>query len=228
MTSSKTSLKMLKPSECPLCGGLERRRVIAKHPISGLRVVKMVPCVCYISRVVSEENRLFAGITDQYIEQVAPTLDISRNFLIRGPYAGFLLNMKALLMRYRFVDPRPRILFCRSIDIVHDYYVQQADGTCPHLSTLQNIDLVVLVFGNNEHNQRLSSCLLQVFSMRDQNRKPIWVYLPENRPTLASCEQEYSPELEGYMEKFEQIVLGSLTGNGRPKNQNKMANFQVG
>jgi hypothetical protein len=129
------------------------------------------------------------------------------NKMISGDYDALALNVKTIMMKHRFDDDRPLILFCRAIDILHDFYVQQKDGTSPHLSDTNKYSLIVMSLDTQEKNDKLKTCIAQVVYMRKRQHLPTWIYLPEDRPSLRSCAQEYSEDLERYVEDYEKVVL---------------------
>jgi hypothetical protein len=200
-----------------------------------------VSCVCLSSKTISLENRLLGHLENVFIhpDKRDPqlvfnyeNLAMSPNFIITGVYDNFALQIKSLMMENRFLNPKPRILFSRSIDIVHTFHVPSPDSDAPHLSAMSVYDLVVIVFGTVEKNQALAPCMSQVILSRKDERKPTWIYLPENRNTLSACEQEKSADLDKILVEpyFKNIEIKSIVDRtGTPQKTNiNAAGFSVG
>ena len=208
---------------CKYCNGTEKRDGVKTHLQSNKLISVSVPCWCFISKVVSEENKLLAYIGEQYSKNendgsprfnpdlvfVYDDLKKSPNLLVqgRGRLADdvFLLNVKSVMMKYRFGQVKPRILFSRAIDIVHDYHVQQDDGTSLHLSSLSVFDLVILKFGTQENNKALAPCLTQLIQNRLEEKKPTWIYYPD----VFTVKKEITPELEQMLERYKKVDLAA-------------------
>lgn len=213
--------------KCPLCGGDGKRLVLFKSIHTGREKVKVKICDCRVSSLVSEEYPLLSSLGDNYLpyERMDPQLvfkpaDLrtSPNLLIRGDYDTLRYNIKSLIMRYRFEDPKPQFLFTRSISIMHDFFVPQSDGETPHLTYTNRFDLIIVCLGTMEHTEKLRTCLAQVVSMRAQDRRPTWLYLPEDRVGLEQCTYEYSDDLKKNASKYQEITLGVMAGKNGIKN----------
>jgi hypothetical protein len=151
-------------------------------------------------------------------------LNKSPNLLIKSPdYETFCLNIKGVIMQRRFQSPAPLIYCCRSIDLVHNFYVQQEDGSSPHLSEVEKYDLIIFTLDTEERNLKLSSCVAQVVYTRKIIRRPTWIYY--SKPSLSDC-QEYSSELASLLkEGYKEVVL---KGNGKANNtKQSAASFNV-
>ena len=181
------------PKICPYCNGLGKTIGIVEHSYTHQKKMISVPCKCFISTTVSNEYKLLKYLGGQYMDpdKLDPRFslnmeDLSKNenLLLTGPFDALTLLVKALIMKYRFDPQSPRILFSRSIDIVHDFHVPQEDGMTPHLSSLSNFGLIVAVFGTLEKNQALALCMAQMVQNRLEERKPVWIYFPETMPAL--------------------------------------------
>ena len=234
---------------CEFCNGTKQQLSVVTHPHTNKPKLGTIPCVCMTSEIVSRENKLIQHLGSCYIhpDKLIPEFsltfsDLSKidNFIIQPSgssedyYNSFLLQVKALLMKHRFEDPKPRILFSRAIDIIHDYHVPQTDGSpVLHLSALSVFDLIIIIFGTTEKNQALGPCMSQVFGNRVDDEKPTWIYLPKGRPTLASCDQEYSVDLERITENFKKIKIEAVEGQGdkldtHSKSKAAASNFTIG
>lgn len=226
---------------CEYCNGTKEQIVVTTHHYTQKQKVGSIPCVCLASTIVSRENKLLTPLGEYYLhpDKLDPQLlfnplDLTANpnLLIRGDYNSLLIQIKALFMRHRFDNPKPRLLFSRAIDILHDFHVPQSDGDALHLSAITNYDLVIITFGTNEKNQALASCMSQVAFTRKEEKKPTWIYLPENRPTLASCDQEYSQDLEKIVSEFTSVIIKSgLSGLFEKQvtvSKSSAASFSVG
>lgn len=203
---------------CKICGGSRQTVAIETHPQTKLPYARTRPCICAVSELVSEECPLLGFLGDQYLPfnqihkslQFDPTkLGDCPNLLISGNYDTLALNIKSIIMKHRFNDPKPLFLFCRAIDVLHDFYVQQNDGTSPHLSDTNKFALVVMSLDTQEKNDKLKTCIAQVVYMRLRSHRPTWVYLPEDRPSLVSCSQEFSEDLERYTQSYRRVTLGT-------------------
>jgi hypothetical protein len=150
------------------------------------------------------------------------------NYIIKGSYALLALNVKALLMKYRFAEPKPLISFSQAIDVLHDFYVEQADGTSPQLSDTNKFALMVICLGTEEANKALKTVIAQVVYTRLRDRKPTWLYLPSSRHALSQCLQEHSPELDTYTAGYKALTIVSAGGKETQPvsvNRDDAANF---
>lgn len=220
--------------KCEKCGGTGKILSTVRHEQTKKLITITRPCVCFISKVVSNEYPLLRALGEQYIEKTDPQIQFKEigkapNLLIHGDFDSMLYQIKALIMQNRFLFPKPRILFSRSMDIIHDYHVPQSDGTAQHISSLSIFDLIVLVFGASERNTALAPCMAQVVSNRKEEKKPLWIYLPTSRPTLASCDQEYSQELERIVSEYKVITISSVEKaiKNKSASKNSAANFKI-
>ena len=204
-------------STCPLCDGVGRKISVTKHGQSGQLKETVDWCLCMKSRIVSNSvnNRILSWLGDYYLpeDQLDSQLNfnpvdlkVNPNFLIKGTsYDAFCMHLKGMVMKYRFIDPIPFIYCCRSIEILHDFYVKQNDGSSQHLAETDKFDLLIMTFDTEEKNDQLKTCMAQVVYIRKCSRKPTWIYM--NKPTLSACTMEYSPELEKMMDDFKIITL---------------------
>jgi len=202
---------------CKFCGGAEHLNSVAIHPYTKLEKIVSSPCVCYISRVVSSEHKLLGHMGDQYLpfekipkQYQLDLVDKSKNdnLIINGDKDAFFLLVKGVIMSHRFDFVKPRILFSRSIDIVHDYYVPRDDGVSLHLSATSLNDLVILEFGTQESNKAIAPCMAQIVQTRLDEEKPTWIYFPPTMPVLAPTCKEFSSELLENLEKeFKNVEL---------------------
>jgi len=191
---------------CPLCGGEGRRLAVVVHIHTKIKKTILIPCVCYTSKIISSEYKLLQHMGDQYIlpDKLDTNLRVNfdnlpsnKNIILEGSYDSFLFMIKALLMEHRFDLHKPRILFSRSIDIVHDYHVPQGNEEARHLSATSVFDLAIIVFGAMEVNKAVAPCMAELVGTRLQEKKPTWVYFQE---IMTPKSQEYS---EGILELFE-------------------------
>jgi len=195
---------------CPLCNGSKQMLAIGKHSFTNIMKTFSVPCMCYISSTVSNQYKLLQHLGDQYMHpdklnpQFSPdfkNLPGNENLILTGNYDALLIVVKSLIMKHRFEIDHPRILFERSIDIVHKFHVPQDDGSSLHISETGKYDLAIIVFGSNERNQAIAPCMAQLIQTRLDEQKPTWVYFPETMPTLTPTSQEYSAELSVLLDK---------------------------
>jgi hypothetical protein len=205
--------------KCPYCNGSGRNLALTIHEFTKKKKILSIPCVCFTSTTVSAEYKLLKHLGGQYMhpDKLSPELSVdfddpsnSENLLLTGNYDALILSVKALIMKYRF-DPRsPRILFSRSIDIIHDFHVPQDDGIAPHLSSTSSYALAIVIFGTIEKNQALAPCMAQLVQNRLEERKPLWIYFPETMPALTPSNQEYSPEVAVLLDKyFKRLTVSS-------------------
>jgi hypothetical protein len=204
---------------CKFCGGSGKAMAVITHSFTNKKKIISIPCICFISTLVSTENKLLKHLGEQYMhpDQLDPQLVVNfdnlpenNNYILTGSYDALLMAVKAIIIEHRF-DPRNiRILFSRSIDIVHDFHVPQDDGIAPHLSSMSNYDLIITVFGTIEKNQALGPCMAQLVQNRLEEKMPIWIYFPETMPVLTPSNQEFSPELAVLLEKnFKKLTISS-------------------
>ena len=220
---------------CPLCNGAKMRVVVAVHQPTGKKILKTNPCPCYVSELVSDTCELLKSWRNEWVPlnkidvrlQFDPQeLPKVPNYIIRGNYGSFCLSIKSLMMAHRFDEVSVPILFCRSIDILHDYYVQQKDGTSPQISDTDMFSLIAICMDTEEKNTMLKTVIAQVIQTRLRDRKPTWLYLPDNRQSLSACTQEYSPELEVYTAGYQKIeLIGRQNAGPVSVNRDDAANF---
>lgn len=213
-------------SKCPLCNGSGERLLVVRDPKRGTRRLASQYCWCKVSRYVSDQYRLLDFLGDEYLPPdkvdescifYPDSLPKSPNLIIRQTdMNSFLLNVKSVIMRYRFFhEPSCSIFFSQAIDVLHNFYVKQEDGTAPHLSNTDKYDLMIITLDTQEKNAQLNTVIAQVVQMR-KNRRPTWLYQP--MPTLESCKQEYSEELEEMVKLYyHPVTLGSVKKNIKSK-----------
>lgn len=201
---------------CPLCNGQRERLVKYTHPFTNRMVSRTEPCLCFLSDLVSNDCRMLEPWRDSWLlpeEQdrnliFNPSdLPSCPNYIIRGSYTALVLNVKALMMKYRFAEPKPLIHFSQAIDVLHDFYVEQKDGTSPQLSDTNKFSLMIICLGTEEANKALKTVIAQIAYTRQRDRKPLWFYLPSNRQGLAQCVQEHSPELDSYTTGYKTLTI---------------------
>lgn len=213
--------------QCPLCGGSKYRGVVVTQPVFKIKIMKSQPCLCLTSKLVSEEcPELLGDCSEEYIpfdridrQLVFDPTRISENpnFLIRGNDGLFRQNIKSIMMRHRFDDPATQILFCSSISVLRDFYVEQKDGSSISLADTNKYHLMVICLDTMQKNDQLKTCIAETVKIRLGNKRPTWLYLPVFRKVLSDCTYEYSEELLGCVKNgnFQQI---ELVGEGnRPK-----------
>lgn len=205
---------------CPICGGQRVRLVKSIHPYTKMTVSRTEPCACFLSDLVTNDCTMLESIRDTWLDPDKrfllfnpSNLPASPNYILRGDYRTLALEVKSLMMLCRFMEPKPRIFFGQSIDVLHKFYVEQKDGTSTNLSETNKFSLMAICLGTEEANKALKTVIAQVLYTRQRDRKPTWLYLPSNRQSLSQCLQEYSPELDTYTESFKVITLAP-TGMG--------------
>ena len=203
---------------CPLCNGEGYRSIKIIHPHTKKPWIKKEPCLCTLSSHISEVHKLLSYLGAYYLpfekshkELVFTPKELAKspNFLISGDYESLCLNVKNLIMKNWLKEPRPSVRFSRAIGVLHDFYVKQNDGSSPQLSEIDKYDLVVICLDTQEKNAQLGTCIAQVVYSRSTKKRPTWLYLPPGRPTLSSCPQEYSEDLNRLTADFKKIMLNS-------------------
>lgn len=209
---------------CNLCNGSGLKSVLVTHKYTKIQIFKTEVCPCRLSALISQEQPILSFLEDRYLDDKLfdnrlkfnpAKLRENPNYLIRGGYENLCLHVKGLMMRHRFDDPKPLFLFCRSIDILHDYYVQQNDGSSPHLSETDKFALIVISLDTRENNTKLKDCISQVVYTRLKDRKPTWLFIPEGKNGLSECQQEYSKELTEYTAGYRSVDLAMDYGSGQ-------------
>jgi hypothetical protein len=227
--------------KCEYCNGSGEILTPVLYKRINIRKMASVPCVCFTSRLVSQENSLLQYLGDDYLHPdkmdtqlvfLPEDLPSSPNFLITGDPDYFRLQMKSLLMKNRFIVPKPKILFSRSINIVQKYYVAQEDESFYHLSATLIFDLVVVIFGTKETNKAVAPSMAQMVATRKEEKRPTWIYFPPTNSSLEQCKQEKSPELEETIKEFKTVILSTkdtmIKTEAIKKSKNTGANFRVG
>ena len=212
-------------ASCPICGGTGKHTFLVKHTQTNRSKIVTEWCLCMKSRFISDQPdyKLLTWLGDNYIplEQIdsqlifdIDNLNKSPNLVIKSPdYETFCLNIKSIIMRHRFQPQPPLIYCCRSIDLVHNFYVQQDDGSSPHLSEAEKYDLLVFTLDTEERNLKLPSCVAQVVYTRKVIRKPTWIYY--SKSSLSDC-QEHSSELSMFLKEYREVILkGSIKTNSK-------------
>lgn len=206
-------------SKCPLCDGSGERLLIVTDPVRGTRRLASQYCWCRVSSYVSDQYRLLDFLGDEYLQSDKVDKDLlflpdklpkSPNLIVKKTdMNSFLLNVKSVIMKYRFFhEPPCSIFFSQAIDVLHNFYVKQDDGTAPHLSSTDKYDLMIITLDTQEKNAQLNTVIAQVVQMR-KNRRPTWLYQPT--PTLEGCKQEYSEELEQMVKAhYKPVILDTV------------------
>lgn len=225
---------------CEYCGGSGKFIRVEKSVFTPRLRTVVEFCVCTKAQLVCDSpdtKMLLSGI-----DVIIPEKDISSqlefdplkisespDLLIKSSdYMNiFLPQLKAFIIKHRFSETTPLIRCCHSINILHDFYVQQSDGSSPHLSETQKYDLLIFTIGTQEKNEQLKTCIAQVVYLRRNIKKPTWIYMTKD--SLEMCIQEYSPDLAVFLKDFKSITLVGKGGKSKPKqtlSQKSAANFQ--
>jgi len=204
-------------SVCPLCNGEGQRIVLTKHKHTGQLKTVVQWCLCKKSASISTSplNRILSWTGEYYLplKEIDENLKFypdnlagSPNIIIKGcAFETFCVNVKSIIIKYRFLEPPSLIYCCRAIEILKKFYVQQEDDSSPGLNDTEKFDLLIIALGTREKNVALNTCLSQVIDLRLSCKKPTWLYLPE--PTLSGCPQDYSQELEELIKTFKVVQL---------------------
>lgn len=228
-------------SECPFCGGSGKRVHVVRHKQSRLRKTSVEWCLCTKSKAVSEStyNSMLSFLGDTYMDLKdidkqlifkPDELSESPNlFIYNTQFNNFCRHIKSVIMKYRFSEPNPLIYCCRSIDLLHKFYVAQEDGSCQHLSGTNKFDLLIVTLDTKEKNNQLKTCVSQVVYNRLCCAKPTWLYVPlsvqlklssedQLKALLSQCEYEYSEDLLKYIHvKYEKIILKDINDETIPQ-----------
>jgi len=217
---------------CSICGGMGKTIVKAQHGQSGMTKTAIQWCICTKAHLISESPnfRLLASLGGSYPLKIHPELQFdpkklqdSPNLLITGDFDTFRLQVKGVIINYRFRDPSPSLYCCSAINILQTFYVQQEEGY--RLSDVEKFDLLVFTLGTREKNAQLNTVVSEVVYSRLKAKRPTWIYLPTEN--LADCVQEYSQELKEYLEKYKRIKINSSGGVIQDKSisKNEATNF---
>jgi hypothetical protein len=191
-----------------------------------------------LSKAISAEYKLLSYLGEQYVppDKIDARLNFNSENLVANPNLklygdpdSVYLQIKALLMRHRF-DQNTKIYLMKSINIVHDFHVQQANGDVPqHISFLTNYSLLIIVVGTMERNEALAPCLAQVINNRMEAKKPTWVYIPPMATGMDGTiiTQEKSPDVAQILNEFDSVVLGSNKSTGQKPVRTESADFSV-
>ena len=218
---------------CKICGGSGELPVKMKNKYTGKYYLGYDKCLCTRSSLVSGEYDLLRCMGKDYLEfdEINPALQFDPetwepsnkntialeispngipNYIIEGEHMTFCANMKSFIMKHRFAENAMKIFCESSIKVVHNFHVQQNDGSSPHLSALNNYALVILIFDNEEKNNALKACISQVVAMRLWHKKPTWIYL---KKPLNVCTEYDGTLLDEYLKKFVSInILSNWEG----------------
>ena len=219
---------------CPLCGGSGKTIVKTQHGQTGMAKTAVQWCLCTKSHLVSESSnfRLLASLGGSYPDRISSSLQFipenlreSPNLLIFGDFDTFRLQVKGVVMNYRFRDPPLSLYCCQAIALLQKFYVEQEEGY--RLSDVEKFDLLVFALGTKEKNSQLNTVISQVVYSRLKNKRPTWIYLPSNK--LAECIQEYSQDLEEYLKEYKHIRIDSSGGVIQDKSisKNEASNFSL-
>lgn len=193
--------------KCPLCDGEGKRIVVVRNSMTNRMKTITEWCLCVKSKYISETYGMLESLKDTYLplDKIDKKLifrydDLSKSpnlLIVNTDRDTFNLHIKSVLIKYRFISNPPFIYYCRSIDLLKKFYVQQEDGLFPSLTDLNRYDLVIFTLDTIEKNAQLSNCVAQVVYNRINIAKPTWIYLPED--TILGNTREYSEELVTYM-----------------------------
>jgi hypothetical protein len=223
---------------CSICGGSGYQGVVVTQPVFHIKIMRSQPCLCLTSKLVSEEcPSLLGDCHEEYmpLERIDKQLVFdptnlleNQNYMVRGNDWLFRQNVKSIMMRHRFDDPVTSILFCSSISVLRDFYVEQKDGSSASLADTNKFHLMVICLDTMEKNDQLKTCIAEVVYIRMRSRRPTWLYLPTFRKVLSDCTYEYSEELMNCVKASYQII--EIVGDGnksskRSASQDSAAGF---
>ena len=192
---------------CPLCKG-EGKRIIVVRNVQTKRMKTITEwCLCVKSEYISKSYEIlepFGKIylplekIDQRLILNYKELSASLNFYITNTSMDtFLLHVKSVIIKYRFINNPPSIYLCRAINILKKFFVKQEDGSSPQLSNLNRYDLLIFTLDTKEKNDQIGTCVSQVVYNRYCASKPTWIYLPEFDSLETT--REYSEELKSFV-----------------------------
>jgi DNA replication protein DnaC len=217
---------------CPLCGGTGKKIVKAIHGLTDMPKTAVQWCLCTKSRMVSEspDCRLLAYLGGAYPEKInkefsldIDDLDKNQSLLVTGHFDTFRMNVKGVVMNYRFHTYQPRIYCCYAIDLLRNFYVKQEEFS---MADVEEFSLLVFALGTKEKNQQLNTVINQVVYSRLKCRKPTWVYMPTQQ--LSECIQEYSQELEEHFKQYKKIrIEAEGTISDKSQSKNEASNFSL-
>lgn len=228
---------------CSICKGEGKRIVFIKERMKTITEW----CICFKSKYISQMYSMLEPLRGNYLpfDKIDSKLVFKPNELSKSPnifivdtdLTTFLLNIKSVIIKYRFTNNPSSIYLCKSIEILKKFYVQQNDGTSPSLSDLDKYDLVIFTLDTKEKNDQLKTCVTQVVYNRLCITKPTWVYLPKSTPLETT--REYTEELKSFLDpipgkevkKF--FIKKSLAGTEvkvkatRTMNQSRAEGFSI-
>jgi hypothetical protein len=216
---------------CPICNDANVLAKKIKHGQSNRIQMGHVMCYCKKSEAVSRMySKMLGPLESLYLPSggIDTRLDFTKNLFIRGSYDSFLLQIKSIIVQNFLTEPQISIYFCRSIDLLHNFYVKQEDGSSPTLADTEKFDLIAFTLDTLEKNNQLKTCLAQIAHTRKCSRKATWVYMA--RESLSQCVQEYTPELQAILDTYTVVNLKDI-GIGIQKeltqSQKSAANFSI-
>lgn len=193
---------------CPLCGGAGKKIKVVRNVQTNRMKTIAEWCLCEKSRYISKTYDMLKpyGATYLPLEKIHKSMtlnlkDLSESpnlYIINTNIRTFFLHVKSVIIKYRFIDNPPLIYFCRAIEILKRFFVQQEDESKPQLTDLNRYDLLIFTLDTLQKNAHLGTCVSQVVYNRYCEFKPTWIYLPES--TVFENTREYTDELKAFID----------------------------
>ncbi len=192
---------------CPICNGEGKRIKVLRSFHTGLMKPVTEWCLCSKSKFVSNTYELLRPLGDIYLplEKIDKRMFLDLKDLSKSPnlyitstsMETFLLHVKSVIIKYRFLNNPPSIYLCQSIEILQKFFVQQEDKSQTRLTDMNKYELVVFTLDTKQKNDHLGTCISQVVYNRYHSDKPTWVYLPES--TVLENIREYTDDLKKFL-----------------------------
>jgi len=196
---------------CPYCkGSLFIGNGYIEKIVSGKKALYPYarPCYCEVNRQIGVRFPALGALPDIPPKDAVVAFKNYRdqNILFHGKETDFLYIVKSFFMNEW--NTRDYIIH-EGMEIVQEYHVPKKDGTWRTISTLNQYDLLALLFTSYTHYDTLQNCVLDIIKNRLRLEKPTWLYAKDDNELQNA--KEFSSDLKPFLERFRKVTLGNAS-----------------
>lgn len=167
---------------CPYCNGTGGKIVAGKQYELGYGEKR---CLCTLADIVNFKHPILKTVSDPIVEDVTSIGNKFRviidneiqfkNSIFFGDIRKFLYLFKTLYIAYHDII-KNKFELLEALQIVHNYHVEQVDGSDKDIYTLNVFNLVGITFINETENKAMDKTVHDTIQNRYLMRRGTWIY----------------------------------------------------